>query len=128
MSLFVKLYRDVPNPLGFPSDYPSDATESEVALGHPWIEMSKEDYSALIEKNRSIARAIIDQAKAAEDQSVNAKTSSLESTFDQLQSIANKFEGAGRLEPEDQLALSIHIMKSILALRDPLIEIQKRSK
>lgn len=128
MALYVKLYRDKENPFGFPDDYPADSINTDKDPGPPWVEMSKEQYSALIEKNRSIARSLIDQAEAEEAQVSEQKVSSLESAFNQLQSIENKFEGVGRLEPEDQLALSIHIMKAVLALRDPLIEMQKRSK
>lgn len=127
MSLYVKLYRDVSNPLGFPSDYPAEAVESKVVLDPPWIEISKEDYLALINKNRALVVNIIEQAKVSTDATKEQKTSSLLATFDELQAIKDKFVGAGKLEATEQLDLSIHILNAVLALREPLLEIQKRN-
>lgn len=128
MSLYVKLYRDVPNPLQLPNDYPAEAVESKVVLDPPWIEMSKEDYLALINKNRALVVGIIEQAKVSTDATKEQKTSSLLATFDELQAIKDKFESAGKLEAAEQFDLSMYILNAVLALREPLLEIQKRSQ
>lgn len=128
MPLFVKLYGDTENPLGYPDDYPADSMESNKDPGPPWIQMEKSDYISLVEKSRSIARGLIDQARAEEAQSFEQKISSLEAAFDQLQSIKEKIEGAGgKLESADQAALLLYTLETLLLLRGPLLQIQKRT-
>lgn len=65
------------------------------------------------------------------DQSVKdaiVKSDQLNSTFDQLQAIKEKIDSAGgKLESADQTALLTYTLETLLQLREPLIQIQKRS-
>lgn len=128
MPLYVKLYRDKENPFGFPDDYPADSINTDKDPGPPWIQMKESEYMSLVEKSRSIARSLIDQAKAEEVQSFEQKISSLEATFNQLQSIKEKIEGSGgKLDAADQTSLLLYTLETLLLLRGPLLQIQKRT-
>lgn len=128
MPLFVKLHGSTDNPLGLPSDYPADSINTDKDPGPPWIQMEESEYMSLVEKSRSIARGIIDQAKAEEVQSFEQKISSLEAAFNQLLSIKEKIEGSGgKLDAADQTSLLLYTLETLLLLRGPLLQIQKRT-
>lgn len=128
MALYVKLYRDSENPFGFPDDYPSEAMESEKDPGSPWIQMTNQEYEALVIKSREIARSLINQSKEAEKVESGAKVASLEDTFNQLELIEEKIEASGgKLEAADQTALLLYTLEALIQLREPLIQMQKRS-
>lgn len=55
------------------------------------------------------------------------ESDALSTTFDQLQAIKEKIDGAGgKLEAADQTALLTYTLETLLRLRDPLMQIQKR--
>lgn len=57
-----------------------------------------------------------------------AKQDALSATFDQLQAIEEKIVGSGgKLEAADQTALLLYTLDALLSLREPLLQIQKRT-
>lgn len=123
-------YKNTDNPLGLPGDYPAQTyplKEGE-SVKPPWVEMSEEELKVitypLLQKVSDIFNARAESEKASSE----SKVSSLESAFNQIQSIKDKVEGAGgKLDAADQTALLLYTLETLLLLREPLMQIQKRS-
>lgn len=118
------------NPNRFPPKYPRESSRinDEDPIPKGWIEISDAEYKALIAAYYKDVESINSLVESVEKSTIEAKSSLLESTFDQLKSIEEKIKGAGgALDPSDQTALLLYTLEALLLLREPLVQIQKRS-
>ncbi len=110
--MFVLLYGDTENPLGFPSDYPKEAIESELKNpGAPWVKMDRSEYEALITKNREIARSIIEQSKQDKDSSDTQKIDALKRLFDDCEAIDDAWATATNAQKFDLAQKTFKILR-----------------
>lgn len=94
MALYVKLYRDTDNPLGYPDDYPADSMESNKDPGPPWVQMERQEYESLVLKSRDIARTLVDQKTAEKNSSDAQKLDAIKRLFDDGQVIDDAWASA----------------------------------
>lgn len=125
---------DPTSPDGFPPEYYRDARsilgknidDKLVALGY--VEMSDEEFKVMASTWEPSFNRWEESLKVAREDVVTQKVASLDAAFNQLQAIEEKIKGAGgALEPADQTALLLYTLETLLLLREPLVQIQKRS-
>jgi hypothetical protein len=125
---------DPTSPPGFPPGYYRDERlvlgksidPSLVALGY--VEMSDEEFKVMVSTWEPAFNQWEASLKVAKETAAEEKVASLDSAFNQLQAIEEKIKGAGgALEPSDQTALLLYTLETLLLLREPLVQIQKRS-
>lgn len=116
------------NPLNFPGDYPAETKPvkaGEKVLA-PWILMEESELKAISESLYPLVKAAFEANAEASKNQIEQKESSLKATFDQLQSIKNKIDGAGgKLESADQIAVLTYALETLLQLREPLIQMHQ---
>ena len=122
-------YRHTSNPLNLPGEYPAETRPvlDGEKVSAPWILMEESDLKAISEALYPTVKAAFDAELQAKQQDVDTKIISLESTFEQLASIKAKIDGAGgKLESADQVAILTYALETLLQLRDPLLQMQRR--
>jgi hypothetical protein len=125
---------DPSTPPGFPLEYYRDARsilgknidDKLVALGY--VEMSDEECKVMVSTWEPTFNQWEASLKVAKETVAEEKVASLDAAFNQLQAIEEKIKGAGgALESSDQTALLLYTLETLLLLREPLVQIQKRS-
>ena len=124
---------DPTTPPGFPPEYYRDARSilgkgidpSLTALGY--IEMSDEEFKVMVSTWQPAFNEWEASLKVAKEDASVQKITTLEAAFDQLQAIEEKIEGAGgKLDAADQTALLLYTLETLLLLREPLVQMQRK--